>query len=367
MEKKKVSDNLYLYTRGGSSYYIFRGTVGGKRIERSLGRADQMGIKEAKFKAAEVLTTEQPKRPDEMTFGDVCHKALDDIALIRQWKNEATTRSVWTSQIERFAMPVLGDMPLASIGRDDVLAVVKPLWMMKTETAADLQQKLEAVFNWAITRGFVTHNPATWRGNLALFLPPVAKAHTTKHREAPTMEELRAAVASLRERQSPSARILLFTIANACRVSEARLALGKEIKDDTWLVPPEHIKTRESAALRKPLSSLALEAVGDGADPDRLLFPSRVTRGAVVASTLLDAFRGVCQRPEGEPKVTVHGIRSTFRDWCADTGVPDAVAEKALGHHWGNKVTSAYFRSDMLEERRKVMQAWADALTNDGP
>lgn len=365
MEKKKVADNLYIYTRGDKSYYVFRGTVGGKRIERSLGRVDQMGIKDAKYKAAEVLTTEQPKRPDEVAFGDIFQKAMDDIALVRQWKHESQTRATWESQIGRFAMPQLKDKPLAAINRDDILAVVKPLWLTKTETGADLQQKLEAVFNWAITRGFVVHNPAAWRGNLALFLPSTIKVHTTRHREAPTVEELRAAVAKLRERKAATARILLFVIANACRISEARLALGGEIKGDTWLVPPEHIKTREPEALRKPLSSLALEAVGDGAASDRLLFPSDETRGVLALSSALVALRTVCPRPEGEPKVTVHGIRSTFRDWCAETGVPDAVAEKALGHRWGNQVTAAYYRSDMLEERRKVMQAWADVLTND--
>lgn len=365
MDKKKVADNLYIYTRNDVSYYVFRGTVGGKRIERSLGRVDQMGIKDAKYKAAEVLTTAQPKRPEDVTFGDIAQKALDDIALIRQWKHESRVRAEWESQIRRFVMPTLQDKPLASIEREDIVAVIKPLWMTKTATGVDLQQRLEAVFNWAITRGFVRSNPAVWRGNLALFLPPASKVSTTKHREAPTMGELRAVVAKLRHRGTCAARVLLFTIANACRVSEARLALGKEIEGNTWFVPPEHIKTRESAALRKPLSSLALEAVGDGAAPDRPLFPSSITQGAISRTALLAALHDICPRPEGEPRVTIHGIRSTFRDWCAETGVPDAVAEKALGHRWGNQVTAAYYRSDMLEERRKLMQAWADALTND--
>lgn len=352
MKKTKIADNLYIYeTDKGSRSYVFRGTVGGKRIERGLGAVESQSLRDAKRKAAAVLLSEpEEKKPELKTFAETYAEAVTEIGSIRRWKNSRMERS-WDSQIEQYALPVIGALALSAIGRDDVLAVLRPLWTAKPTVASALRMRLEAVFDWAATRGYRSGlNPAVWRGNLALFLPPQSKVHEEEHHEAPTIEELRNAVKLALASGGEADRALVWIIATACRNAEACLADASEVSGSEWTIDPAHQKTRIHQ--RVPLSSLAEAALSR--EPGRMF--------DVGCNTVLLRLKKYCPRPEGQPQVTVHGIRSTFRDWCADNGVADAVAERCLSHQWGNSVTRAYYRNDLFEQRKAVMQAWADAL-----
>ena len=361
MQKKKVADNLYIYTRdNGGQSYVFRGTVNGKRIERGLGVVGKVGIREAKRKVVEILAAPAEEKPKAAaTFGDLWEEAIEDIEKLRRWKNAATYAD-WRFSIRTYALPLLKDRPLSEITREDCLAVLEGLWYSKPSAGQYVRQRLEAILDWAVVHGYRSgQNPAVWRGNLSLFLPLSTKVRPTKHREAPTLEELRAAVGRLKEKGTPAARALLWVIANACRVSEGSLAEAREVDGDVWTINPEHQKTK--IYQRIPLSTLAMDAIrGSG---EGLLFPGARSGKPITRARLRVLMVSVCPRPEGQPPVTVHGIRSTFRDWCADNGVADAVAERCLSHLWGNAVTRAYYRNDLFEQRKAVMQAWADALT----
>lgn len=360
--KTKVADHLYIYSRTeGNEYYVFRGTVAGKRIERSLGPVTAIGLKEAKRAAARYLiqTEDTPKTTAAPTFAEILPQALEDINAIRQLRHDRQ-RLDWQRSLNKYAVPVIGAMAIDAIGRDDVLAVLKPIWTQTPSIASVVRMRLEAVFSWAATHnlrdGF---NPALWRGNLELLLPRIEKVHRIKHREAATVEELQALVRYSLAHPSVYNGCLLFIVATVCRVSEACLAETSEAGGDVWTIPAAHSKVGQD--LRVPLSTLAKTALTMAPEGPYLF--SGNSDGHLSRSTILNRIKRFCPRPEGEPVVTIHGIRSTFRDWCAMNGIPDAEAEKALGHAWGNNVTRAYYRTDLLEQRREVMQRWADVLT----
>lgn len=354
-KKTKVADNLYIYeTAKGSRSWVFRGTVDGKRIERGLGSEKSLTLKEAKRAAAAVLLeTPKAERMKEETFGSVYEDAIADIARLKQWKRGDTERE-WCAQIAAYALPVLKDKPVSRITRDDVLAVLKPMWMTKPMSASALRLRLEAILDWGLVHGYRDGmNPASWRGNLALFLPVLSRVHEIKHREAPTLEELRNAVKLCLADPDDASRALLWIISTACRSNEACLMESREVEGRVWTIDPAHQKTK--IYQRIPLSQLAMKA---WTDRDGRQFEDASD------AAVLRRLKRICRRPEGEPSVTVHGIRSTFRDWCADNGVNDAVAERCLSHKWGSTVTQAYYRNDLLDQRRAVMQKWADALTH---
>lgn len=356
ISKTKIADHLYIYAReNGAEYYVFRGTVNGKRIERSIGSTKTIGLREAKHEAALCLVAgkEEEKKAESPALAAILPQALDDINKIRQLRH-ARQLEHWRSSFERHVIPLIGDRPVSEINRNDVLKVLTPIWTTAPTAAAIVRMRLEAVLNWATTRGLRDgFNPAVWRGNLELFLPSPSKVHATKHREAPTVEELRRVVKACMAKPSPIHACLLFVIATVCRVNEACIAEACEVMGDVWSVPGGHMKVGDG--LRIPLSSLAKAALAMAPKGEQL-FPA--THGRVNTMTILRALKRLCGRED----VTTHGVRSTFRDWCAENGVPDAEAEKSLGHQWGSSVTRSYYRTDLLEQRRALMQRWAEEI-----
>lgn len=354
--KTKVADHLYIYSReNGAEYYVFRGTVNGQRIERGLGSVKSIGLREAKHAAAACLVEAEVKKEEaeHPTLAAILPQALEGINAVRQLRH-AEQLEHWRRSLERYVVPLIGDRYVSEINRDDILKVLSPIWMTMPSIASVVRMRLEAVLNWATTRGLRDgFNPAVWRGNLELFLPPCARVRAIKHREAPTVEELRVVVKECLARPSVNRGCLLFVIATVCRVNEACLAEAGEVADDVWTIPKEHLKVGDG--LRVPLSSLAKAALAMAPKGEHLF---TTARGHAVKGTVLRTLKRLCPRQE----VTIHGVRSTFRDWCAENGVPDAEAEKALGHQWGNSVTRAYYRADLLEQRAALMERWAKEL-----
>ena len=365
------SDGVYLIVRyeGRSRVWIIQTKVNGKRFRRSLGDATLMTLAQAKIEAlklkarlleGDTQTQNEAKAaqtaPKVRTFSSIYIEAIKAKRDVARWKNEKHAAQ-WVSTIETYALPVLGRLDVAEINREDVLTVLRPIWQTKTETASRLRSRIEIILDWCIRRGYRTkENPARWRGGLEFDLPSQGKIQTVKHHEAITVTEIRALIPRLLK--SKSGKAILFGILTASRVQEFAAAEWSEVdfKKKVWSVPPERRKDGKPYPHRVPLSSQTLEILRSLPTGDGCIF-----EGLHSKHINLETPRLMLKKMTGRA-VTMHGCRSTFRDWCAETMQNPTLAEKALMHATGNEVAQAYQRSDLLEQRRPLMQAWADAL-----
>lgn len=370
--KHAVAPNLNLVVRGSSRSFVFRYMVDGKRKEKSLGPASKLTITQAKDMAerfrvgladgvAPVTPKEELKADlkalEEPTFEKYALTTIEKIASVRMWRN-AKHKAQWFSTVQTYAIPVIGQKKLSEIKKADVLAVLQPLWHVKNETASRLRGRLENILSYAVSDGLMEYNPALWRGNLDRDLPPPAKVQKIEHHEAMPLEELQEKISCFYPATSRTRQVILFTILTASRVGESVPARWDEIdwENKIWSVPPERRKDQKPYPHRVPLSDQVVE-----------LLKSIERKGEAVFCFDADnlgsrySLSHLLKRMTGT-KATMHGFRSTFRDWAAENGVPDVVAEKCLMHTTGNAVVQAYQRSDLLEQRRSVMQAWADAV-----
>lgn len=275
------------------------------------------------------------------------------------WKNKKHAKQ-WTATLATHAYPAIGSLPVGKVGRDDVLKVLEPIWSKIPETASRVRQRIEAVLDWAKARGYRTDdNPARWRGYLDAILPNRAKVRAVEHFDAMPYRDVPAYYATMP--LTVSALALRFAILTAKRSGEVRGCAWAELDLDAalWSIPGGRMKS--GRPFREPLSAPAVailrERLRVRIEDDALVFP-----GARLGKALSDAtMRKTLQ--EVRPGVTVHGFRSSFRDWAADHGYARELAESALAHQLKDKTEAAYQRGDLLERRRIMMQAWADYVT----
>ena len=358
MAKKQIEPNLYiLTTTKGQKYYLARFNRGGKQIERSLGNVNSISLREARLQLFRVMDSyeeETAKKRKVVTFAVAFPQAMDTIAQVKMWKGDGSRRQ-WEQTIKDYALPIIGDIPIDEINRQHILSVLKPIWFDKTETASRLRMRLEAIIGWAIRndlRG--ADNPAVWRGCLEYDLPGRGKVQTVKHHDAMTPEEARIVVKYCLSHPSPVSAAILFGIATAGRVQEFRFARRCEIEGNVWLVPSERRKDKKAFPHRVPLSTLAKKALDMGEGDDYVF----TYKGKLIcADSPRLKLRAILNKP-----VTMHGCRSTFRDWCAENGIDRVLAEKSLMHATGNEVEQAYQRADLLEQRRPIIEQWSDYL-----
>lgn len=374
----RVDRGLYVRQREGKRptfYFVY--TILGKRKELSIGPVSGITITQARAKAAEyhhLLETgvdPQAAKKEKLrsmrdagsvdkaayTFADLLREALPTIEKAKRWRN-AKHRAQWQSTLETYALPVLGPKPVEDVTRDDVLAVLGPIWDSKSETASRLRGRLEAVFSYAIATGKrVAANPATWRGNLDLFLPPPSRVQKVEHHEALSLDETRALLEDWNPPKSISASAIVFGILTASRVGEFVPAKWDEIdlRRKVWLCPPERRKDGKSYPHRVPLCRQLVAMLKMLPRNSPYVFAGH--GGSHISK---ETPRVVIQKKIGHG--TMHGFRSTFRDWCAENGKDPIVAEKSLMHATGNAVVQAYQRSDLLDARIELMQEWADAV-----
>jgi integrase len=264
----------------------------------------------------------------------------------------------WSSTLETYASPVFGKVGVRDIDTALVLKVLEPMWGKKTETAYRVRGRIENILDWAKARGMRDgENPARWRGHLDHLLPARSNVQIVAHHAALPYDELPAFLKQLREREGVSARALEFTILTAARTGEAIAATMGELnrKDRVWVIPAD--RTKGGKEHRVPLTDRSLEIVDELAPlrgQSEYLFPG--TRGGLSNRTMLDQLERM-----NRTDLTVHGFRSTFRDWAAErTNFSSEVIEMALAHAIGNKVEAAYRRGDLFEKRRRLMDAWAE-------
>lgn len=267
----------------------------------------------------------------------------------------------WRSTLATYAYPVIGDLAVDQVELQHVIDVLTrdDLWMTRTETASRLRGRIEAVLGWATVSGYRGgDNPARWKGHLDKALPAPRKIQSRTHFAALPYTDLPDFMAKLRQREGTAARALEFAILTAARSGEVRGATWGEIDLDAgiWTVPGQRMKAGKEH--RVPLTDAALgvlRAQGPKA-PDAIVFPA--PKGGALSDMTLTA---VLRRMKVD--ATVHGFRSSFRDWAADqTSFPREVAEQALAHTLQG-VEAAYRRSDLFEKRRNLMDAWASYCT----
>jgi integrase len=264
-------------------------------------------------------------------------------------------KTEWVSTLERFVFPQIGSMSVQSINVELVLGVLRPNWERKTKTMSNVRGRIEMILDFCKARGlYEGDNPASWR-TLKHLLPARAKVQRKQHHPAMDYAEVGAFVAELRKLDGVDARALEFTILTAVRSGEAINATWAEINDDAWVIPAERTKTHKQH--RVPLSPRAaaiLEEMKTLNVGCPYIFPGRSGRKQLGGSALIHLLNRL------RPGLTVHGCRSSFRDWCgAMTSFPREVAEMCLGHRTGDAVEQAYARTDYYEKRRRLMAAWA--------
>ena len=246
---------------------------------------------------------------------------------------------------------------MSEIATADVLDILKPIWSSKPAAARVVRQRIGAVMKWAVAKGYRSDNPAG--DAIAAALP--RNGNATRHHQALPHGEVSAALAKVRNSGSHAGvRLALeFMVLTATRSNEVRGATWDEFDHDVWTIPASRMKAKR--AHRVPLSRRALEILEEARkrhDDGGIVF-----RGAKGGGINASMFSGLLRHLgiEGTP----HGMRSSFRDWCSETGVAREVAEAALAHIVKNRVEAAYARSDLLDRRREVVEAWADYLASE--
>jgi integrase len=292
-----------------------------------------------------------------VTFADAAEKYV--AAHESGWRSEKH-RAQWRSTLTSYAGPVIGDVPVAAIDTALVLKVIEPMWAAKPETASRLRGRIEAVLDWAKVRGFRTgENPARWKGHLSKLMPPRSRVRTVKHHAALPYAELPTFMAELQRMGGSGARALELTILTVLRTSEVLCARRSEFDPQfrVWTVPAERMKAKREH--RVPLSERAAAILRALPRENEWLFPGERQGKPVSNLAMLKTLERM-----GRSDITVHGFRSTFRDWAAErTNFPNHVAEMALAHLVGDKVEAAYRRGDLFEKRRRLMEAWAEYAT----
>ena len=228
------------------------------------------------------------------------------------WRN-AKHGAQWQATLAAHAYPVFGELPVAAIDLALVARVLEPIWRTRTETASRVRGRIEAILDWATVRGFRSgDNPARWRGNLDKLLPARARVQRVRHHRAMAYAEAPGFAAELRGQAGIAALALRFTILTACRTGEAIRARWDEIEGDVWTVPGERMKSGRPH--RVPLTDPALAIL----DALRGLDPMHVFPGGGRGKPLSNAAMTALLKRMGHGGITVHGFRSSFRDWAAE-------------------------------------------------
>lgn len=367
------ASNLYLRVREtGSRSWVFRWRHQGKPTDLGLGSPPDRGLADAREVAgqmraaiikglhpASVLAAENP--PIETAPKTFRLYAAEVVEAKKLGFKNAKHKAQWASTLEAYAYPTIGNKRPAEVTVGDVKAILEPLWATKTETASRLRGRIEAVIDYAaVIEGDDRRNPARWRGNLDKLFQAPRKVSAVKHHPAAPYAEVPAIMRALRQRPTMSAYVLRFSILTAARSTEARDARWSEIDlaTGTWTIPKERMKANRPHVV--PLSVEALEIL-DTVKSHKWPESDRVFPGPlggllsdVAVNKTLKSIR---------PGVTVHGFRSSFREWGAEcTQYQAGVLEAALAHTDANKVQAAYQRSNLVELRKVMMKDWADYL-----
>lgn len=369
----KYSDGngLYLNIRSsGTKSWIYRYQLNGKRKEIGLGSIKIISLKEARELAADATKLRNkggdPKshkiklKADGNNTRTFEQCAAEYIKAHRpSWKNEKHA-SQWVSTLTQYAYPHIGTLPVGEIDNAAVMAVLNPIWRTKTETASRVRGRIENILSWAIVKEYrPAPNPAIWRGNLEILLPKRSKIQKLQHHPALPHADTAKLMKKIRASKSVSARALEFTILTACRTQESIGAKWSEIdlNKNIWTIPAERMKAGREH--RVPLSTQTISMLNNLYQTNVYLFPG-LKKGKSISNMAMLKF---LKKDLGYSDITVHGFRSSFREWVSEVSTYSAeLGESALAHINSNKVEAAYQRSDLLKKRCDMMQDWAQYI-----
>jgi integrase len=366
-----ISGLLMVVKDTGTKSWIIRTMVGDKRRSIGLGPYPEVSLSIAHEKARAIKgliekgidpiaerrarkVALKKKSMQTLSFSESAKQCHKKKAL--EFTN-AKHIDDWISSIKRYANPIIGDLPVSEIDLPEILAVLKPIWTEKTDTANRLRRRIEQVLNWATVSGYREgDNPARWAGHLSEILPKPNKIKKKTHFKALPWNEIGAFMVELRKRPAMTARALEWIIRTACRSGEVRGATWAEIdlKNKVWIIPAERMKMKQEH--RVPLCKDAIKILENLPRFKGSNYLFTAARGGPLSDMSISM---LCRRMEVE--AVPHGFRSTFKDWCSETtSFPDMVSEMALAHGISNEVQAAYRRGDLFEKRRRLMDAWMD-------
>lgn len=366
-------EGLHLRVKpSGSRGWILRIKVGGTRSDIGLGGYPEVTLEEARDRARELrkqtrdgvhpLAQKAEQRAQlavavsaALSFDDAAEQCL--AAKAPAFSNPKHVQQ-WANTLKTYASPFIGTKPVDQLTPRDVLAVLEPIWLTKTETATRVRQRIETVLDWAKAAGYRNgENPAAWKGNLAHMLATPTKVKKVKHHDALPYAKLPLFMAELRGKSLTGARALEFAILTAARSGEVRGAQWSEfdLKAKLWTVPAERMKAR--LPHRVPLSEPAVKLLKALHKPGSTGYVFKNGGGKPLHENTLGE---VLDRMKYD--ATAHGFRSTFKDYCREVlgaKFTDEASELALAHVSDDKTRAAYARGELLDERRKLMTEWA--------
>lgn len=368
--------SLYLQVQeGGARTWIYRFMLRGRERWMGLGPLHTFDLKEARERARlarqqvrdgiDPIEARRAKRaeaviatPSSITFREAA-KQFNDLHE-KKWKNRKS-RIQFLNSLEAYAFPVIGNSAVNAIDTALVLRCIEPLWTEKSETMSRVRARIERVLDWAAVRGYRSgDNPARWRGHLSEALPGRDEVKPVQNHPALPFADMPAFWSDLSKREGVAAKALAFTILTAARTGETIGATWPEIDFNAklWTIPGSRMKAGREHKV--PLCEAAIAVlkslyIEDGND---FVFPG--SRSAGLSNMSMSA---VVKRMK-RSGITIHGFRSTFRDWAAETtSFPNHVVEMALAHTIGDAVEKAYRRGDLLAKRKALMDAWAKYCT----
>ncbi|MEH6790946.1 tyrosine-type recombinase/integrase [Parasphingorhabdus sp.] len=381
-----------LVKKSGARSWVFRFMLDGKSRDIGLGAAtgpDNISLAQARDKAIDLrrlvqsgidplqerarIDAESEAKAQAAHIAGITFKASAEAYITAHsdsWKN-AKHRAQWPATLETYVYPVMGDLPVADISTEHVMAVIEPIWKTKPETASRVRGRIETILDAAKARGYRQgENPARWRGHIGLMLPTRTRLSRGKHPALP-YDEVNSFITDLQSRDAMAALALEFTILTAARSGETIGATWDEmdLSKAIWTIPAERMKAGKKH--RVPLSTRAIEILETtkALGGDHLFVGARGGKLSNMAMAMMirrmhEAKIKAGQKGYFDPKqnriATSHGFRSSFRDWAAEsTGYSHETCEMALAHVIGNQSEAAYRRGDLFDKRRKLMDAWA--------
>ena len=376
---------LYLQiTPAGVRSWLFRYMRNGKARGMGLGPLHTITLSKARVKAHEcremLLAGADPlevkkEAQHAQRLNDAKALSFRDCATSYHlahkdgWKNKKHADQ-WTNTLSTYAYPIIGDLPVASVDVGLVMKILEPIWRTKSETASRLRGRIESVIDWATARGFRNgENPARWKGHLDHLLMSRSAANKVVHHPALPYSDVAKFIVDVRQQEGFAKQALELLILTASRTSEVLNATWDEVDLDLaiWTIPAARMKAGREH--RVPLSQHACEILrnqlalrkGQQRDADAdYVFPGRKSSQPLSNMALLQLLKRM-----NRSDLTVHGFRSTFRDWAGEcTNHPRETAEAALAHTVKDKTEAAYARGDLFEKRRVLMSDWSTFCTS---
>jgi len=363
---------LQISANGGKSW-LLRYMRGGKARHAGLGPLDIVSLAEARSRAHKArlllldgidpideknarLAAIKAEAASQVNFKQAAERYIGGYR--DSWKNEKHAAQ-WPSSLERYAYPAFGALSVAKVETRHVLQAIEPIWSTKTETASRVRGRIELILDWATVRGMRKgENPARWRGHLDKILPQRSKVSKVKHHAAMPYSAVPAFMAQLRDMDFISARALELTILCATRTNETIAATWPEfdLTAKVWTIPAERMKAGKEH--RIPLSARCVDILKavPRIEGEKFVFPGARAGRPLSNMAMLELMRGTDDAAE----FTVHGFRSSFRDWAGEqTSFAREIIETAMAHQLKDKAEAAYARGDLLLKRRKLMEAWS--------